>query len=647
MISYFKRPGLSHGYYPERHLPNKKNTIKASLKKAKQFVVQVNSYKKENQNLSDEQLQHNLDVLKIQLRSQGLVPDLVVNSFALIREFSFRRLAMPHYDEQLIAGWALINGMLAEMQTGEGKTLTATLAAGTAGLAGIPTHVMTVNDYLVTRDAAKMAPLYKQLGLSLGIITENTDEKARVHAYAKDITYGTATQIAFDYMRDTQLMGKHHPLHLQMDTLYNKSPIQKKLRLRGLCYAIVDEADSIFIDEARTPLIISTTSQATNQAKTYDAAMKLARKLEEQQDFIIDIKLKTVLLTTRGQNKLIQLNEKRGGALSGSRNRDYLVQQALSALYLFIKDKHYLVKENKIQIIDENTGRLMPDRSWQEGVHQLLETKEALPLSDHKEPLAQLSFQRFFSRYLLLSGMTGTAREVRSELKQVYNLSVIAVPTHEPVIRKARGPIIHINTEGKYKAILDAVRLFHKRGNPILLGTRSVEESERISLFFNKQNIKHQTLSARQDRQEAEKIAQAGKSGFVTVATNMAGRGTDILLSDEARASGGLHVIIVDPNESARVDRQLMGRCGRQGDPGSYQFIISLEDDIFTQSYSSRLLKCLTSLANRKSLIPSWLGLCLIRKAQHKIEKHQQTVRKQLLKQDKKKEEMLSFAEGQ
>jgi len=644
MIPYFKRPGLSHGNYPERHSPNNKKKVKAALKEAKRFVIQVNAYKKTNQDLNDKQLQKNLDFLRIQLRSQGLVPDLVVKSFALIREFSFRRLSMQHYDEQLISGWALINGMLAEMQTGEGKTLSATLAAGTAGLAGIPTHIMTVNDYLVTRDAAKMGPLYKQLGLSLGIITENTNEKARINAYAKDITYGTATQIAFDCMRDTLLIGKHHPLHLQMDAWYNESPIQKKLRLRGLCYAIVDEADSVFIDEARTPLVISTTTKTKNQARMYDAAIKLAGKLDGPQDFIIDIKSKKVRLTTRGKNKLIKLSWKKEGGVLNSKNKDELIQQALSALYLFVKDKHYLVKDNKIQIIDEHTGRLMPDRSWQQGLHQLLETKEALPLTDHKEPLAQLSFQRFFTRYLLLSGMTGTAREVRSELKQVYNLKVITVPTHKPAIRKDMGYTIHVNTEEKYKTILDTVRTFYKKGNPVLLGTRSVEESEKISLLLSEHNIKHQTLSARQDRQEAEKIAQAGESGFVTVATNMAGRGTDILLSDKARTLGGLHVIIVDQNESARVDRQLTGRCGRQGDPGSYQFIISLDDDIFTQSYSAPLLKCLSMLANKQSLIPSWLGSYLIHKAQHKLEKQQQAMRKQLLKQDNKREKMLSFS---
>jgi len=353
------------------------------------------------------------------------------------------------------------------------------------------------------------------------------------------------------------------------------------------------------------------------------------------------------LLTARGKNKLANLTWKRGGVLSSSRNRDYLIQQALIALYLFSKDKHYLVKDNKIQIIDENTGRLMPDRSWQQGLHQLLETKEDVPLSDDKETLAQLSFQRFFNRYLLLSGMTGTAREVKSELKHVYNLSVIIVPTHEPVIRKTLGHVIYLNSEEKYKAILNAVRTFYNKGNPVLLGTRSVEESEKISLLFSEQNIKHQILNARQNRQEAEKIAQAGESGFVTVATNMAGRGTDILLSDKARARGGLHVIIVDQNESVRVDRQLTGRCGRQGDPGSYQSIISLDDDIFTESYPAPLLKCLAMLSNRQSLIPTWLGTYLIYKAQHKLEKRQQAMRKQLLKQDRKREEMLSFTGGE
>lgn len=649
MNLYFKQPGLSHGMYPERHTSDKKKKVKLSLKKAEKFVTTVNGHEKKNRASNDKQLQEQLVTLKIQLKSQGLAPDLVAKSFALIRELSFRRLAMRHHDEQLLAGWALINGMLAEMQTGEGKTLTATLAAGTTGLAGIPTHIMTSNDYLVTRDAAKMGPLYKLLGLNIGVITENTATAARRHAYAKNITYGTATQIAFDYMQDHMLIGKVHPLHLQADTFYNASPVKTKLRLRGLCYAIVDEADSIFIDEARTPLIISKTvnNEEKDQNKLYETVLKLAIQLEEHQDFNIDIKSKTASLTTDGKHKLVQLFEKKQAILTNTRQRNELVQQALHALYLFIKNKHYLVKDNKIQIIDENTGRLMNKRSWPQGLQQLLESKEALPLTKNKETLARMSFQSFFNRYLLLSGMTGTAREINSELKEVYALNVITVPAHKSVKRKYTGHLIYSNTDAKYTAILDTVRLLYKKRKPVLLGTRSVEESEKVALLLTENGIVNQVLNARQDRQEAEKIAQAGQPGQVTVATNMAGRGTDILLNDATRKLGGLHVIIIEQNNSARIDRQLTGRCARQGDPGCYQFIVSLDDPLFTQFYSPFLLKFIKKLTHKKSRLLSWIGTYLVSRAQRKIEKNHQAIRKQLLKQDLKREKMLSFSGGE
>ncbi|NOY73057.1 MAG: prepilin peptidase [Gammaproteobacteria bacterium] len=644
MSLYFKQPGLSHGVYPERHTSDKKKRVKFSLRKAEKFITAVNDHEKNNNSSNDKQLQEQLVTLKIQLRSQGLDPDLVAKSFALIREFSFRRLAMRHHDEQLLAGWILINGMLAEMQTGEGKTLTATLAAGTTGLAGIPTHIMTSNDYLVTRDAAKMGPLYKSLGLSIGIITENTATTERRHAYAKNITYGTATQIAFDYMQDHMLIGSIHPLHLQADTFYNISPMKKKLRLRGLCYAIVDEADSIFIDEARTPLIISNTMNNEDQDRFYETVLKLAIQLEKYQDFNIDIKSKTASLTTDGEHKLEQLFEKKQTILTNIRQRNELVQQALNALYLLIKNKHYLVKDNKIQIINENTGRLMDKRSWPQGLQQLLESKEALPLTKNKETLARMSFQSFFNRYLLLSGMTGTAREISSELKEIYALNVITVPAHKSIKRKYAGHLIYSNNNAKYAAILDTVRLLYKKRKPVLLGTRSVEESEKVALLLTESGIVNQILNAKQDRQEAEKIAQAGQPGQVTVATNMAGRGTDIILSNEARKLGGLHIIIIEQNDSARIDRQLTGRCARQGDPGHYQFIVSLDDRLFTQVYSPFSLKYIVKLTNKKSKIPSWIGVYLVSRAQRKIEKNHQTLRKKLLKTDLKRKKMLAFS---
>ncbi len=646
MSLYFKQPGLSHGVYPERHASDKKKRVKFSLKKAEKFITTVNDHEKKNNTSNDKQLQEQIVALKIQLRGQGLAPHLVAKSFALIREFSFRRLAMRHHDEQLLSGWALINGMLAEMPTGEGKTLTATLAAGTTGLAGIPTHIMTTNDYLVTRDAAKMGPLYKSLGLSIGIITENTTTAARHHAYAKNITYGTATQIAFDYMQDHMLIGQVHPLHLQADTFYNPSPMKKKLRLRGLCYAIVDEADSIFIDEARTPLIISNiiNNEEKDQNRLYETALKLAIQLEEHQDFNVDIKSKTASLTTDGKHKLVQLFDKKQVILTNKKQRNELVQQALNALYLLIKNKHYLVKDNKIQIINENTGRLIDKRSWPQGLQQLLESKEALPLTKNKETLAQMSLQSFFNRYLLLSGMTGTAREISSELKEIYALNVITVPAHKSVKRKYAGHLIYSNTNEKYAAILDTVRLLYKKRKPVLLGTRSVEESEKVAFLLTEHGIVNQILNAKQDRQEAEKIAQAGQPGQVTVATNMAGRGTDIILNNETRKLGGLHVIIIEQNDSARIDRQLTGRCARQGEPGYYQFIVSLDDDIFTQFYSPFLLHFIKKLTNKKSQLPSWVGIYLVSRAQRKTEKNHHAIRQQLLKQDLKREKMLAFA---
>jgi preprotein translocase subunit SecA len=531
--------------------------------------------------MSDDQLRTVAAEVRMQLRRDGFNEVSIARAFALIREVAMRTVAQRHYDVQLLGGWVMLNGAIAEMETGEGKTLTATLAAGTAALAGIPVHVITVNDYLTARDAEEMGPVYEMLGLRVGVIIHGKDPAARRGAYACDVTYCTNKELTFDYLRDRIALGRDESrIQLAIEKLSGGVSRASQLNLRGLFYAIVDEADSVLIDEARTPLVISGAGENALEREMYDTALELATRLEAGRHFRINAKDRHLELSDAGRDLLDGWAPELPPLFQGERRREELVTQALSATHLFLRDTHYLVRDQKVHIIDEFTGRVLADRTWEQGLHQMVEAKEGCPLSNQQTSVARMTYQRFFRRYLWLAGMTGTAQEVGGELWSVYRLPVVKVPTHRPAQRRNTGDRVFATEEEKWVAVARRVKELHQLGRPVLIGTRSVAASEKVSQLLTEEGLPHQLLNARQDKQEAEIVAQAGQPGRITVATNMAGRGTDIKLGPGVKELGGLHVIATELHESARIDRQLFGRCARQGDAGSVEAILSLEDEL-------------------------------------------------------------------
>jgi len=583
--------------------------------------------------------------LKMKLRRDGLGDALVAEAFALVRETAGQLIGMRHFDVQLKGGWIMLNGMVAEMNTGEGKTLTATLPACTAALAGIPVHVITVNDYLVERDCEIMRPVYEALGLSVAAATMEMDHKTRQAAYAADVVYVCNKTLVFDYLRDRILLATgSSTLHLRVEKLYGENARGRRLLLRGLHYAIVDEADSVLVDEARTPLIISTEVASDDEAVVAAQALHLARQLVIGEDFVIVKADRRIALTESGHERVVDLCKELGGVWAGALRREELVVQALTALHLFVRDDHYLVRDGKIQVIDEHTGRVMADRSWSQGLHQLIEAKEECEITPRKESLARISYQRFFRRYLHLSGMTGTASEVAGELGSVYGLAVARVPTHRPSQRtRARDRIFETERE-KWECIADRVAELHAQGVPVLLGTRSVASSEVASGLLAERGLEHSMLSAKQDEEEANIVAAAGEAGRITIATNMAGRGTDIKLAPGVAELGGLHVILSERHESGRIDRQLIGRCARQGDPGRAEAILSLADPLLAPYRGGPLEWVARRVAASGGGIGERAKRLWIRLAQYRTERLQSKVRKALLKSDKQLGDILSFS---
>ncbi|MEX2149860.1 MAG: preprotein translocase subunit SecA [Steroidobacteraceae bacterium] len=561
---------------------------------------------------------------------------LAAECFALVREAASRAIGQRHFDVQLIGGWAMLNGMLAEMETGEGKTITATLAAAAAALAGRAVHVITVNDYLAERDSQWMRPVYEALGLSVGCVRQGMEPDARRAAYRCDIAYCSNKEIAFDYLRDRLVLGgKSRPIASRIDAL-SGAGIDDRLLLRGLQFAIVDEADSVLVDEARTPLILSAQGRHSQQEELHRKALELAGQLAEG-DYRIGED--GVEIADAGLDKLEALSEALSAVWRGPRRREQLVRQALSALHVFKRDKHYLVRDGKVVIIDENTGRLMPDRSWEQGLHQLIELKEGCEVTGQRETLARISYQRFFRRYVHLAGMTGTAREVAGELWAVYRLRVASVPTHKPGRRVRVAGRVYGRSEMKWRAVAAAIAELRGAGRPVLVGTRSVAASETLAQSLDQSKIPYRLLNARQDRDEAEIIARAGAPGCVTVATNMAGRGTDIKLAPGVAERGGLHVIATELNDSARIDRQLFGRCARQGDLGSCQAILAIEEDL-VGSFLPVAVAPLRGLGR----IPRWLGRLVFAAAQWRAERAHSRARRDLLDLDDYLGDILAFS---
>ncbi|MBU2710236.1 preprotein translocase subunit SecA [Zooshikella harenae] len=626
------------------------------LRRMRKIVKAINAQEEGLQKLSDEQLQQKTVDFKQRIEQGETLDKLLPEAFAVVREASKRVMGMRHFDVQMIGGVTLHEGCIAEMRTGEGKTLVATLPAYLNALSGKGVHVVTVNEYLARRDASWMQPLYEFLGLSVGaVVPGQTPEEKRV-AYQADITYGTNNEFGFDYLRDNMAFG-----------------VEDKFQ-RGLNFAIVDEVDSILIDEARTPLIIS--GAAEESSELYIAINKLAPKLTRQEEaveghFTLDEKTRQVELTEQGhqyvEELLVQANLlAEGDNLYAAQNLNLLhhVYAALKAHTIFHKNVDYIVQENQVLLVDEHTGRTMPGRRLSEGLHQALEAKENLSVQSESQTLASTTFQNYFRLYQTLSGMTGTADTEAFEFRQIYGLDVIVIPTHKPMIRKDHNDLVYLTIEEKYSAIIADIKECVANKRPILVGTASIESSERVSQALTKAKIPHEVLNAKFHAREAEIISQAGKPGAVTIATNMAGRGTDIMLGGNWEAevaqlenpseqdiekvkaewqerhkqvleAGGLHIIATERHESRRIDNQLRGRSGRQGDPGSSRFYLSLEDNLMRIFASDRVKGFMKALGMEKGeAIEHRMVTNAIEKAQRKVEGRNFDIRKALLKYD-------------
>lgn len=587
------------------------------IKQYQKEVQKINALESLYQTMSDEQLQNAFNELKIKVQNaQESLQSVLHESFAITREASKRVLGMRHFDVQLIGGMVLNDGRIAEMKTGEGKTLVATLAVCLNALCGRGVHVVTVNDYLANRDAKELEPLYNFLGFSVGVITsELRDDTLRLNAYASDIVYGTNNEFGFDYLRDNM-----------------KYDLAQKVQ-REHYFAIIDEVDSILIDEARTPLIIS--GPVNRTLEHYHFANSVAQELKNEIDFSIDEKNRVILLSEEGIKKaellfkVDNLYSIENAALS------HHLDQALKANYLFIKDKDYVVQDNEVVIVDEFTGRLSEGRRFSEGLHQAIEAKEKVDIKEESQTLADITFQNYFRLYEKLSGMTGTAQTEASEFLQIYNLEVVSIPTNVPVQRKDLNDLIYKSEKEKFNALISKITELHKKGQPVLVGTASIEKSEILHELLKKQRIPHTVLNAKQHSKEAEIIKDAGVKGAVTIATNMAGRGVDIKITDEIRSLGGLYIIGTERHESRRIDNQLRGRAGRQGDPGVSQFYLSLEDSLLRIFGSDKIKTIMEKLGLKDGEhIESSLVTRSVESAQKKVENLHFESRKHLLEYD-------------
>ncbi len=587
-------------------------------KKIKQYwaiVNRINELEKTIAPLSDDKLKHKTIEFKERMAKGESDSSILPEAFAVVREVAKRTLNMRHFDVQLLGGIVLYYGAIAEMKTGEGKTLVATLSLYLNALHGKGGHLVTVNDYLAKRDSEWMGPIYRFLGLKVGLIQHDSDYADRRKAYAADVTYGTNNEFGFDYLRD----------HMAI------SPEQ--LVQRELYYAIVDEVDSILIDEARTPLIISGPSEESTDM--YYTAAKVARRLEEGVDFEGDEKLKTVTLTPEGVHKVERMLHIDN--LFDERFVDVVkhINQALRAKMYFNRDVDYIVKDGEVIIVDEFTGRLMFGRRYSDGLHQAIEAKEGLVVKSESQTLATITFQNYFRMYKKLAGMTGTAYTEKDEFKEIYNLDVFVIPTNKPVIRIDHPDVIYKTEDAKFRAIVEKIKELYKKGQPVLVGTRSIEKSERLSKMLQKEKIPHNVLNAKYHEKEAMIIKDAGQYKSVTIATNMAGRGVDIKLGKGVKDLGGLFILGTERHEARRIDNQLRGRSGRQGDPGESQFYLSLEDELL-RIFGGDSIKRILSTLKIPDDEPIQHGLLSkqIENAQKKVEAYNFSIRKNLLDYD-------------
>ena len=585
------------------------------VKKLQLIADKIEALDDSMQSLSDEQLQAKTIEFKDRISKGESLDSLLPEAFAVCREASSRVLGKKHFRVQLLGGMVLHQGRIAEMKTGEGKTLVATLPAYLNALTGKGVHVITVNDYLAKTQMEEMGVLYSFLGLTTGCIIHGIKPQQRREAYGCDITYGTNNEFGFDYLRDNMV-------------IHMADRVQRELNL-----CIVDEVDSILIDEARTPLIIS--GMGDKSTKFYNVADNFVKTLINEKDFNVDEKASAVLLTDDGIVKAEKYFGIENYADSQNLELQHYVTQALKANYTMKADKDYMVKDNEIVIIDEFTGRLMEGRRYSDGLHQAIEAKEGVKIQRESKTLATITFQNYFRMYAKLSGMTGTALTEENEFREIYNLDVIVIPTNRPVQRIDKSDMVYKNESGKYKAIIEEIVKAHEKNQPVLVGTASVDKSEYISSLLKKRGIKHQVLNAKYHAQEAEIISHAGELGMVTIATNMAGRGTDIKLGEDVREVGGLKVLGTERHESRRIDNQLRGRSGRQGDPGESIFFISLEDDLMRIFGSERIQGVIDKLGLEETeAIESKMVTKAIENAQKKVEGNNFDIRKNLLGYD-------------
>lgn len=604
------------------------------------IVSRVGRHEERLRRMSDEELRDWATSVRLELRRRRFSPSATAKAFALVREVADRTIGHRHYRVQLIGGYAMLKGMIAEMETGEGKTLTATLPACAYALAGVPVHVVTVNDYLVRRDAEQMGPIYRWLGLTVGTIAHGMSPDERRDAYRCDVTYCSNKELAFDYLRDRLVLGERASnIQLKFEQLAGNDPRANRLVMRGLSFAIVDEADSVLIDEARTPLIISGETDPGEERERAQEALDLIEPLVSGRHFIIYGDERTIELTENGRALLEERADELGIERMGRVRREEAARQALTAIHLFHRDEHYLVRDDKVQIIDEYTGRIMADRSWSEGLHQLVELKEGCTVTGQKVTVARMTYQRFFRRYENLCGMTGTARETAAELWSVYRLPVVRIPTHRRLRRKALRGRLCRTVEEKWQVIALLVRDLQRKGRPVLVGTRSVAASQEASEQMKAFGVPHVVLNAAQDEHEAEIIAAAGKVGHVTIATNMAGRGVDIKLDPGVNSLGGLHIIMSERHDSGRIDRQLIGRCGRHGEPGSSEPVLSLEDPLLEQ-YGGGIFRLLANLPFPTSGIFARMAFA---RAQRRAQRLHSRARRELLRYDQNLNTMFSF----
>ena len=592
-----------------------KSYSEREVNRIKPIVDKIEALDGSMSKLTDEELKNKTVEFKQRLANGETLDDILVEAFATVREASWRVLQMKHYREQLIGGIVLHQGRIAEMKTGEGKTLVATLPAYLNALSGNGVHIITVNDYLAKRDMEWMSQIYNFLGLTTGVIVHELTNDQRREAYCSDITYGTNNEFGFDYLRDNMV-------------IYKEERVQRQLN-----FCIVDEVDSILIDEARTPLIISGAGEKSTEF--YKVADYFVKTLREEEDYTIDEEANAVMLTDSGVEKAERAFKLDNYADADNMALQHYVTQALKANYSMRRDKDYMVKDGEVIIVDEFTGRLMEGRRYSDGLHQAIEAKEGVKIARESKTLATITFQNYFRMYNKLSGMTGTALTEENEFREIYGLDVIVVPTHRPVQRVDNADLVFKNEKGKFNAIVEDIIETHKTGQPILVGTVSIEKSEELSKILKKRGISHQVLNAKYHEQEAEIISHAGELGMVTIATNMAGRGTDIKLGEGVVEVGGLKIIGTARHESRRIDNQLRGRSGRQGDPGSSTFYISLDDDLMRIFGSDKIQAVVDKIGlEEDDAIENKIITKQIENAQKKVEGNNFNIRKTLLGYD-------------